>query len=119
MKYFSTFTPTSKELVNQFAEKRNLVEYVKENYSYPKEDYLIASDLPPIFVVSDGVTLNFMKLVEDKMSYPNPSPKSFVSNSILSAKLSFPACINLHFSKPITKSSPCSPNCLLFFSIFK
>lgn len=79
MKYFSIIKPTSEKLVQEFAEKRNLVEYVKKNYSYPQEDYLIASDTPPVFVVSDGVTLNFAKLVEDNLPYPNPSPAGEVS----------------------------------------
>lgn len=79
MKYFSIIKPTSEELVQKFAEKRNLVEYVEKNYSYPQEDYLITSDTPPVFVVSDGVTLNFMKLVENNLPYPNPSPAGEVS----------------------------------------
>lgn len=79
MKYLSIIKPTSKELVKRFAEKRNLVGYVKENYSYSQEDYLIASDTPPVFVVSDGVTLDFMKLVENNQPYPNPSPAGVVA----------------------------------------
>lgn len=79
MKYFSIIEPTSQKLVKEFAEKRNLVEYVEKNYSYPQEDYLITSDTPPIFVVSDGVTLNFTKLVQDNLPYPNPSPAGEVS----------------------------------------
>jgi len=79
MKYFSIIKPTSEKLVQEFAEKRNLLEYVKKNYSYPQEDYLITSDIPPVFVVSDGVTLNFGKLVEDNLPYPNPSPAGEVS----------------------------------------
>ncbi len=79
MKYLSIIKPTSKELIEKFAEKRNLVEYVKNNYSYPQEDYLFTSDDPAVFVVSDGVTLNVMKLVENNMSYPNPSPAGEVA----------------------------------------
>jgi hypothetical protein len=79
MKFLSIIKSTSKELVQKFAEKINLVEYVKENYTYPQEDYLIASGTPPVFVVSDGVTLNFMKLVEDNSQYPNPSPAGEVA----------------------------------------
>ncbi len=79
MKYFSIIKPTSEELVHKFAEKVNLVEYVKKNYSYPQEDYLLTSNNPPVFVVSDGVTLNFMKLVEYNKEYPNPSPAGDVS----------------------------------------
>ncbi len=79
MKYLSIIKPTSEELVRKFAEKRNLVEYVQKNYSYPQEDYLTASNTPPIFVVADGVTLNFTKLVEDNLPYPNPSPAGEVS----------------------------------------
>ncbi len=88
MKYLSIIKPTSKELVQKFAEKRNLVDYVKENYSYPQEDYLIASEMPPVFVVSDGVTLNFNKLVEDKKSYPNPSPAGEVAKIFCEAVVS-------------------------------
>jgi hypothetical protein len=56
MKYFSIIKPTSEELVHKFAEKVNLVEYVKKNYSYPQEDYLLTSNNPPVFV---AVSISF------------------------------------------------------------
>ena len=79
MKYISIIEQPSKEAIRVFAEKRNLTEHFPENYQHPQEDYLIASDTPPVFVVSDGVTLNFKKLVEDNKEYPNPSPAGKVA----------------------------------------
>ncbi len=79
MKYLSTIEQPSKEAIRAFAEKRNLTEHFPKNYTHPQEDYLLASDTTPIFVVADGVTLNFKKLVEDKEEYPNPSPAGKVA----------------------------------------
>lgn len=74
MQYLSILEQPTKEAIKVFAEKRNLTDYLPENYQHPQEDYLIALDSPPIFVVSDGVTLDFKKLVESNTKYPNPSP---------------------------------------------
>lgn len=79
MKYFSILEPPSKEAVRAFAEEKNLIDYLPEVYQHPQEDFLIASDMPPVFVVSDGVTLNFIKLIDKNMKYPNPSPAGDVS----------------------------------------
>jgi hypothetical protein len=46
---------------------------------HPKEDYHIASNDPLVFVVSDGVTLNFERLIETDRKYPNPSPAGIVA----------------------------------------
>lgn len=74
MKCISIIEQASKEAIRTFAEKRNLTEHFSKSYTHPQEDYLIASDELPVFVVSDGVTLNFNKLIENKIEYPNPSP---------------------------------------------
>ncbi|MBI2100226.1 MAG: protein phosphatase 2C domain-containing protein [Candidatus Vogelbacteria bacterium] len=79
MKYLSILERPTKEAIQQFAKKRNLTDYMAEDYEHPQEDYLIASDTPPVFVVSDGVTLNFRELVESNTKYPNPSPAGEVS----------------------------------------
>lgn len=79
MKYFSIIEPATKEAIKEFAEKRNLTEHFPENYVHPQEDYLLASDSLPVFVVADGVTLNFKKLIEDKKEYLNPSPAGEVA----------------------------------------
>ncbi len=79
MKYLSIIEQPTKEAIKEFAEKRNLTEHFPENYVHPQEDYLLASDTAPIFVVADGVTLNFKKLIEDKKEYPNPSPAGEVA----------------------------------------
>lgn len=79
MTYLSILEQPSKEAIRAFAEKRSLTEHLPETYQHPQEDYLIASNSPPIFVVSDGVTLNFKKLVEDSQTYPNPSPAGEVA----------------------------------------
>jgi hypothetical protein len=79
MQYLSTLEQPTKEAIGAFAGKRDLTKYLPENYQHPQEDYLIASNSPPIFVVSDGVTLNFKKLVEDNQKYPNPSPAGEVA----------------------------------------
>ncbi len=80
MKYFSIIEPSTKEAIQLFAEKRNLL-HVIEKYTHPQEDFLMTSETPPIFVVSDGVTLNFTKLVEKNIEYPNPSPAGDVAKT--------------------------------------
>src|SRR3989338_8318495 len=73
MKYIATIEQATPEAIKAFAEKTNLTEHLTENYQHPQEDYLLASVSPPVFVVSDGVTLNFRKIIENKKAYPNPS----------------------------------------------
>lgn len=70
-----------------FAEKINLSKHLPENYRHPQEDYLIASDSPPVFAVSDGVTLNFKKLLENKTMYPAPSPSGKVARIFCEATI--------------------------------
>ena len=62
MKCFSILEQASKEAIQKFAQKRSITQYVGEDYRHPQEDFLLISNEPPVFVVSDGVTLNFMKL---------------------------------------------------------
>lgn len=69
----------TQEAIRVFAEKRNLAEHFSKSYSHPQEDYLLASEEASIFVVSDGVTLNFQKFIEDAREYPNPSPAGIVA----------------------------------------
>jgi serine/threonine protein phosphatase PrpC len=85
MQHFSIFEQPTKEARKVFAEKRNLTEYPPENYQYPQEDYLIELDSPPVFVVSDGVTLDFKKLVESNRRYPNPSPAGEIAKIFCNA----------------------------------
>lgn len=85
MQYLTIIEQPSKEAIRVFAEKRNLTEYLPENYQHPQEDYLLASDNPPVFVVSDGVTLNFKKLIESEKTYPNPSPAGEVAKIFCNA----------------------------------
>ena len=87
MKTFSVLEQATKEVIQHFAKERNLTEYVTENYRHPQEDYLIVSDTPPIFVVSDGVTLNFLKLAESNKKYPDPSPAGEVAKIFCEAVL--------------------------------
>lgn len=90
MKYFSILEPPSKEAVQAFAKKRNLINYLPEAYQHPQEDFLIASDMPPCFVVSDGVTLNVMKLIDNNNAkYPNPSPAGDVSRIFCEAVVQY------------------------------
>lgn len=79
MRYLSIIEQPTKEALRAFAEKRNLAECLPEYCRHPQGDYLIASDSPPIFAVSDGVTLNFGKLDEDESKYPSPSPAGEVA----------------------------------------
>lgn len=79
MQYFSILGQPTKEAIKAFAKRKKFTEYLPENYQHPQEDYLIASSSPPIFVVSDGVTLDFKKLIENKTKYPNPSPAGEVA----------------------------------------
>lgn len=87
MQYLSILEQSTKEALKAFAEKRNLTEHLPENYQHPQEDYLVASNSPPVFVVADGVTLNFKKIVEDKAKYPNPSPAGEVAKIFCEAVL--------------------------------
>jgi len=79
MRYLSIIEQPSKEAIQVFVEKRNLTGYLPEYYQHPQEDFLILSDNPPVFVVSDGVTLDFTKLIERNAKYPDPSPAGDVS----------------------------------------
>jgi len=79
MEYIDILELPSKEAIQSFAKREKLTDYLAQDYHHPQEDFLIASDIPPIFVVSDGVTLNFVKLIENKTKYPNPSPAGDVS----------------------------------------
>ncbi|RJQ14032.1 hypothetical protein C4553_01755 [Candidatus Parcubacteria bacterium] len=79
MQLLSILEPPSKEALQAFAKKRNIDEYLVKDYHHPQEDFLVVSETPPVFVVSDGVTLNFNKLIETKTKYPNPSPAGDVS----------------------------------------
>lgn len=79
MQYLSIREQVTKEALREFAGKRNLTEHLSESYQHPQEDYLVASNSPPIFVVSDGVTLNFKKIIESNAKYPNPSPAGEVA----------------------------------------
>lgn len=89
MKYLSILEPPSKEAVKMFAEKRNFIDHLAETYQHPQEDFLIASDVPPVFVVSDGITLNFLKLIENNTKYPNPSPAGDVSRIFCEAVIKY------------------------------
>jgi len=80
MEYFSIFEPSSKVSLNSLKDKLSrddLKDNLERNYTYPQEDYLIAE--PPVFVVSDGVTLDFKRLSEKNKKYPNPSPAGEVA----------------------------------------
>lgn len=79
MQHLSILEQSTKEAIREFAKKRNLTEHLPESYQHPQEDYLIASNSPPVFVVADGVTLNFKKMVDDNVKYPNPSPAGEVA----------------------------------------
>jgi hypothetical protein len=59
--------------------KINIPGRLIEKYRHPQEDYLIASESPPIFVVADGVTLNIKKLIENNKKYPGSSPAGKVA----------------------------------------
>ena len=91
MQYISVIEQATKEAIQSFAEKYKLTEHIANDYHHPQEDYLLTSENPPVFVVSDGVTLNFKKLIEVNSKYPNPSPagevaKIFCEEVIKSAK---------------------------------
>lgn len=79
MQFIPILEPPTKEALEMFARKRNLGVHSVENYKHPQEDYLMASDSPPVFAVADGVTLDFKKLDRDGKKYPNPSPAGEVA----------------------------------------
>lgn len=78
MKHISILKQASKEFIEAFAVRHNLTRYL-EDYSHPQEDYLIANEDEAIFVVSDGVTLNYEHIIKKNGKYPNPSPAGEVS----------------------------------------
>ncbi|GBD34479.1 hypothetical protein HRbin35_00203 [bacterium HR35] len=80
MKYLAITEYATEELIKIFAKETvNLPEDKAKDFFHPPEDYLLAIDSPPIFVVADGVTLNFKKLIETNQKYPNPSPAGIVA----------------------------------------
>lgn len=89
MKQISILEPASKEAVRAFAEKINLTSHLTEAYQHPQEDFLIASDEPAVFVVSDGVTLNFLRLIENNIKYPDPSPAGDVAKIFCEAVVQY------------------------------
>ncbi|OGZ31895.1 MAG: hypothetical protein A2V69_00580 [Candidatus Portnoybacteria bacterium RBG_13_40_8] len=89
MKHFSISELPSKEAIQAFAKKEKIAEYLAQDYCHPQEDFLIVSDDPPVFVVSDGVTLNIAKLIENNAKYPNPSPAGDVSRIFCEAVIKY------------------------------
>lgn len=79
MRYITILEQPTKEAIKAFIEKRNLTEHFSESYHHPQEDYILASNNPPIFVVADGVTLNVKQLIGNNQKYPNPSPAGKVA----------------------------------------
>jgi hypothetical protein len=79
MKHISISELISKEAIQIFAKRERLADELVKDYYHPQEDFLIVSDNPPIFVVSDGVTLDYTKLIKDNVKYPDPSPAGDVS----------------------------------------
>jgi hypothetical protein len=77
MKYISILKPLSKEAIQLFRRKGIFTNHLVQNYRYPQEDFLIANT--PVFVVSDGVTLNIEKISKRNIEYPNPSPAGDIS----------------------------------------
>lgn len=79
MQHLSIIEQSTREAVKAFIKERNLSKYQSEDYRHPQEDYLLASKSSSVFVVADGVTLNFRKLMDDGVKYPNPSPAGKVA----------------------------------------
>jgi len=79
MEHISIFESVSKEAVQALIKKEKLADELVKDYYHPQEDFLIVSDNPPVFVVSDGVTLDYTKLIKDNIKYPDPSPAGDVS----------------------------------------
>jgi len=73
MKFFSILEPATRESIEAFAKKRGIFHLLADLHHHPQEDFLVVSAKPPVFVVADGVTLNFMKLIGRGHVYPNPS----------------------------------------------
>ena len=83
MQHLSIIEQPTNEAIHAFTKKNNLaihlIYHLGEDYQHPQEEYLVALDNPPVFVVSDGVTLDFKKLIESEKKYPNPSPAGEVA----------------------------------------
>jgi serine/threonine protein phosphatase PrpC len=79
MRYLSFLEPPTAEAIKAFADKMGLTKYLSESYEHPQEDYLLTPGSPPVFVVADGVTLNFKKIAEAGELYPAPSPAGEVA----------------------------------------
>lgn len=80
MKYFSYFGDASHEAIELYTKKRHLTAlHNTESYEHSIEDAMSISDKHPIFVVSDGVTLNCKEILNKGLKYPNPSPAGDVA----------------------------------------
>lgn len=79
MEYINIGELSSKEMIQIFAKKEKISDDWIHNYHHPQEDFLIATDNPSVFVVSDGVTLDFKSLIGRNKQYPHPSPAGDVS----------------------------------------
>jgi len=79
MEHISISELTSREAIQVFAKREKIADELVKDYYHPQEDFLIVSDNPPVFVVSDGVTLDYTKLIKDNIKYPDPSPAGDVS----------------------------------------
>lgn len=77
MKHFSIIEPPTEKFV-VLALKSKGVDMDKFK-GHSGEDYLLASDRHPIFVVADGVTMNMPLLSKRGKQYPNPSPPGDVA----------------------------------------
>jgi hypothetical protein len=102
MKQFSISEMASEEFVRLFLEQRHLSDKWVLDKGHPKEDYHIASNDPPVFVVSDGVTLNFERLIETNKKYPSPSPAGDVAEIFCKAVI----------EKGSEKFADASPECM-------
>ena len=79
MHHLSILEPMTDEVIATFAKKKDFPEWLAQIQRPPQEDYLLVSDNPPIFVVADGVTLDFGKLMVEGENYPDPSPAGDVA----------------------------------------
>jgi hypothetical protein len=79
MKCINIFELVSKEAIRALIKREKLADKAVQNYCHPQEDFSITSENPPVFVVSDGVTLDFRKMIKSGEKYPSPSPAGDVS----------------------------------------
>jgi hypothetical protein len=100
LKVFKILEPVSRDFLKTEAKKRGFDLEKFKDYVHPQEDYLLASDRYPIFVVADGATLELDK----NGKYPSPSGAFEVARIFCEEVIKESEKIYNHFSEESIKT---------------